>query len=194
MFTDETKVKVDPANFGRPRFDRLKNDSYQTLDSNWIVPCLLSAYPIRGPVLEPMSGAGLLSDALEAGGLVVQRADLIDHGDLRCEPGIDFLETDFCGCKSIVSNPPFKIAEQVIAHALELTEPQGGQVAMLLRSDWGAAARRRPLLKEHPAFACKVELTKRPNWIAKAGGARFNYSWFVWDWQHTGMPVIRWAS
>ncbi len=115
------------------------------------------------------------------------------YGDLRCEPGIDFLETDFCGCESIVSNPPFKIAEQVIAHALGLTRAGEGQVAMLLRTDWSAAARRRPLLKDHPAFACKVELTARPNWVQDAGSPRFNYSWFVWDWAHVGRPTIRWA-
>lgn len=83
----------------------------------------------------------------------------------------------------IVTNPPYgKLAEQAARHALHLMEPETGIVMFLCRHEWDAAAGRRDLF-DHPAFACKLTLRRRPRWIEGTTGApRFPYAWFVWDW------------
>ena len=40
------------------RFDRTANDAYFTIDSDWIIPALLSNVKVIGPVLEPAAGVG----------------------------------------------------------------------------------------------------------------------------------------
>jgi hypothetical protein len=40
----------------------------------------------------------------------------------------------------------------------------------------------------------KVTLTRRPRWFAEdIASPRHNFSWFIWDWNHTGDAVLRYA-
>jgi hypothetical protein len=77
----------------------------------------------------------------------------------------DGYETTASDAEGIISNPPYVIADRFITHALHLTEPHKGMVAMLLRCDFDHAAGRRHLFADCPAFARKVVLTKRIRWI-----------------------------
>ena len=81
------------------------------------------------------------------------------------------------------------------AHALKLTAPVKGFVAMLLRCDFDHAKRRAYLFADCPQFAKKVVLTRRIVWFVEADGKpkaspSFNHAWFLWDWQHAGPPVV----
>ena len=47
---------VGHANIAPSRFERIEGDGYFTLDSEWIVPALLGAVPIKGRLVEPAAG------------------------------------------------------------------------------------------------------------------------------------------
>lgn len=87
---------------------------------------------------------------------------------------------------AIISNPPYgKEADLSVRKALELMEAEKGFVAFLMRHEWDAAAGRADLI-DHPAFAMKITLRFRPQWIEpkpgeKSQSPRFSYAWYVWD-------------
>ena len=59
------------------RWDRTANDAYFTINSNWIIPALLSRVKVAGPALEPAAGVGHMALALRrAHGLEVIATDL----------------------------------------------------------------------------------------------------------------------
>jgi hypothetical protein len=113
---------------------------------------------------------------------------------------------DFLSCaplpsadiRGIVTNPPYALAQSFCEHALGLTKPTGGFVAMLLRTDFDHAARRKHLFGECPPFARKIVLTKRIVWFVEENGKpkaspSENHAWFIWDWRHVGSPVLSYA-
>ena len=105
-------------------------------------------------------------------------------------PQMDFLKlgADWMGQReAIVTNPPYSngLAEKFVRHALKLTDPVNGKVAMLLPLAWDSAKTRRDLFAEHPAFKAKYTLTRRIRWEnlkQKKNGPSQNHAWYVWDW------------
>ena len=75
-----------------------------------------------------------MARALEAAGLQVLSTDI--------SAGQDFLLAREQSVDAIVTNPPYISATQFIEHALRLMSG-GGKVAMLLRTDFDHAKRRR---------------------------------------------------
>ena len=106
---------------------------------------------------EPAWGRGSIVNVLRAHGHEVVASDLVNHSvpvtpsgyyGLVTPPGyygVDFLlewkAPD--GCECIISNPPFKLAEEFAAHALMLCP----RVVMLLRLAFLESERRREILE-----------------------------------------------
>lgn len=112
--------------------------------------------------------------------------------ELAC---FDFLEcVPVKGFPALATNPPYKIAESIIRHALDQTAPAMGKVAMLLPHAYDTAKGRVDLFNHLP-FKCKWTLTKRIRWAnlpqSKAGPS-MNHAWFVWDWKYIGPPKMGW--
>jgi hypothetical protein len=167
---------------------RQANDSYQT--PSWVTDALsphLQRLALH--IWEPACGDGAMADALTALGYRVHASDIIT--------GDDFLKAKSLpsdAIQGIVTNPPYSIGQAFIEHALQLTKPVGGVVAMLLRCDYDHAKTRRHLFADCPAFAKKIILTKRIVWFQRPGAApSFNHCWCVWDHHHSGKPTIEYA-
>jgi hypothetical protein len=167
---------------------RQANDDYPT--PAWVTDALVPH--IRSLALhvwEPAAGSGQMADALRCAGFQVTATDIAT--------GVDFLECDVLpsdAIQAIVTNPPYSDAQAFIEHALELTRPVGGVVAVLLRCDFDHAKGRRHLFADCRVFAKKLILTKRVVWFDRPGAApSFNHAWFLFDWQHTGRPTIEYA-
>lgn len=164
-------------------YQRKRNDAYET--PAWVTGVLCQYLcPIDGCVWEPACGKGQMVRALRAGGFKVIGTDLAT--------GTDFLRTSKLpeGTSAVITNPPFGMAEAFINHALNLTRPHKGLVAMLTRIDYDSASTRRYLFAER-AFCMKIVLTKRIIWFAKKGAApSFNHQWLLWNWQHKGPPTV----
>src|SRR5207249_4847064 len=81
---------------------------------------------------------------LRGAGHRVYATDLVDYGLDDAESGVDFLMEQAPGfyIGAIVTNPPFKLAEQFVCHALTLCP----KVIMLLRLTFIESERRSAIL------------------------------------------------
>jgi hypothetical protein len=168
-----------PSGYKRKELDR-----YQT--PAWVTATLMPHIPDlrERRIWEPAAGSGQMVRELQKHCPDVHGSDI--------EAGIDFLDqTNHLGADVIVSNPPYTLAREFIEHALRLTKPQLGLVAMLLRADYDSAATRQHLFSGCRIFAKKLVLTKRIVWFDGPGAApSFNHAWYVWDWTHEGPPTL----
>lgn len=141
-------------------------------------------------VWEPACGAGHMSRALSECGAIVHSTDLHDQG--FGVDDVDFLTAELRDCDWIITNPPFKLAEQFIRRCIEHEKP----FAMLLKSQYWHSSRRRPLFESHRPHAV-LPLTWRPDFHfgAKGGSPTMEVCWTVWHAQpadHTiYMPIKR---
>jgi hypothetical protein len=83
---------------------------------------------------------------------------------------------------NVVTNPPFNLAEDILAHALGLAERK---VCMLLRTAFLEGRRRfETIYKSTPPSRLIVfsqRLSMYPAGSVVEGGGTTSYSWFVWD-------------
>lgn len=183
-------------------FTRVPADLYQT--PAWVVSALTDVVALRGPIFEPACGEGQIAAALEAVGLDVVTSDLNDYQSVFPAQGHirDFLECRGAhGCQTIVTNPPYgqqgRLAAAFVEHALELMRPVRGAVWMLLPTDFDHAVTRRHLFADCRQFSRRIVLHRRIKWfdhpqISSTPSA--NHSWFGWDFQHVGAPVVSYSG
>lgn len=173
-------------------YARKERDLYETPE--WVTVALRPHMPRPiAKAWEPACGSGKMSRVLASwcGGVV---SSDIEPTPLAFEA--NFLGSGLHdGVDAIITNPPYDLATEFIEHALRVTEPAAGVVAMLLRTDFDHAKGRAHLFGCCPAFAKKVVLTKRIVWFEPEPGEKgkspsFNHAWFVWDWRHEGAPAL----
>jgi hypothetical protein len=92
---------------------------------------------------ESAAGKLALADVLRAAGYDVTTSDIANYG-LPLDFVADFLTTTKApvGCQAVVTNPPYRLAEQFVAHALKLVP----LVIMLCRLAFLESAKRAPIL------------------------------------------------
>ncbi len=165
---------------------REKDDFYRTPEA--CTRALLGVERFGPLVWEPACGDGAISAVIEgwAGIRKVLSTDLVDHGYGRA--GVDFLSErrlpePHC---DIVTNPPFRLADEFALHALALG---ARKVALLGRTAWlEGAARYRRLWSVHPPSRiwqfCKRQTLWRGDRESPGKGGTTAYAWFVWDRSH----------
>src|SRR5262245_46338850 len=97
-----------------------RDDCYETPpEAVW---ALLDAERIPSTVWEPCCGPGSIVRELRASGRTIFATDLVDYGCADSESRVDFLleRRAPAGIAAIVSNFPFKLAGQMVEHALTL--------------------------------------------------------------------------
>jgi hypothetical protein len=166
------------------REEREKQDFYPT--PSWATQALLQREAFEGVVWEPACGNGAISVLL---GPQAISTDLYDRG--FGESGVDFLWTTK-KVDHIVTNPPYKLAQEFVEHALQCADKK---VAMLLKLNFLEGQRRKEFFEQTPlkkvyVFSKRVSFGKG-NEKAKGGGI-LAYAWFVWDNQYKGNPEIGW--
>lgn len=177
----------------RSVYERVQGDKYFT--PAWVTDALLSAERFT-KAYDPGAGDGGIVDALLAAGVEAWGSDIAPDAAHIAER--DFFDcTDLNGF-DVIGNPPYglqsRMAVRFIVHALKLTQPFGGKVAMLLKVGFDSADGRRNLFDEHPAFVAEYRLTKRIRWTnlpQSDAGPTENHSWFVWDWRKRPGPAVK---
>lgn len=174
------------------QYERVANEKYYT--PAWVTEALFSVERF-GRVFDPAGGDGAIINAVPSG--KAARAIDIAPDSPRVDLG-DFFDVQTLDMWDIITNPPYgvqsRLAVRFVEHALAITEPFGGKVAMLLKVGFDSAAGRRPLFADHPAFAAEHRLTRRIRWTnfeQKDAGPTENHSWFVWDWRKRGGPAVK---
>jgi hypothetical protein len=108
------------------------------------VHALLKVEQLPPHVWEPACGPGAIVAVLRHAGYIVHATDLIDYGCPESSSRIDFLmeRVPPAGVEAIVTNPPFKLASEFVARALDLCP----LVIMLLRLAFIEGKRRSTIL------------------------------------------------
>jgi hypothetical protein len=149
--------------------------------------------PLPHNLWEPFAGRGNIVDVLRAHGHRVIGSDLVDYGRPDFFNRRDFLlEWKLpAGVEAIVSNPPYKNAETMIAHAL-LLRPR--VIGMLLRLAFYESERRTPILegvglKRILAFRKRLPMMHRAGWQGRKANSGMAFAWFIWDRDYVGSTM-----
>ena len=149
-------------------------------------------------VWECACGKGHLSEVLKSRGYIVYSTDLIDRG--YGVGGVDFLQTTSPFDGDVITNPPYKFAQQFVEHALELI-PDGRRVAMFLKLTFLESQNRRKLFDKYPPEYIYVSSKRLQCALGgdfekyKAGAnTAVAYGWFIWRKGFTGEPRVRWFN
>lgn len=172
-----------------------KDDLYETPPEAVRSLCKVETMPVE--VWEPACGPGAIVRELEAIGCTVHASDLVDYGwghDARR----DFLmeQSAPVGTRAIVTNPPFKLAEEFASHALTLVP----DVYLLLRLAFleGLRWQERGLAEHLRAvhiFAPRLPFMHRHGYDGPVNSnSGFPFAWFCWSRTHTGKPTIGWLN
>lgn len=177
-----TRTVVDDAANRHPR------DFYPTPRAATLG--LLAVEKFRGTIWEPACGNGAMSRALEERGHRVISTDLYDEG--FGTPGVDFLTTRR-RVSNVVTNPPFRLAEEFIHHALRRATRKA---AMIFRLAWLEGIGRYEEIYSKCPPARVLPFTRRV-FMVRGGGADVKggmqaFMWMVWDADHVGETVVRW--
>jgi len=141
---------------------------------------------------ECATGRGAIVRVLRDHGHTVIASDIADYGfplhfrrDFLAEIGMP------AGVEAIVTNPPYQLAEQFVAHALQLAP----LVIMLLRLAFLESERRcailegRGLARVH-VFRKRLPMMHRDGWQGRKANNGMAFAWFCWDRSHTGPTII----
>jgi hypothetical protein len=185
-----TAVLSHAANAGRHSLVDRKNDLYETPECATRALLAVETLP-SGAIWEPACGPGAIVRVLRAAGHEVWSTDLVDYGSPdQDQAGIDFLMESgstpyFIG--SIVTNPPFKLADQFVRHALLLCP----RVYMLLRLAFLESERRSAILESGwlrrvYVFRKRLPMMHRAGWDGPRASSALAFAWFCWDRAHRG--------
>jgi hypothetical protein len=92
---------------------------------------------------------------------------------------------------AIITNPPYKLADQFVAHALTLCP----RVIMLLRLAFLESRRRSDLidggsLARVHVFQSRLPMIHRHGWQGPRASSSIAFAWFVWDRAHCGKTEL----
>lgn len=171
--------------------DREKNDYYAT--DPITIDSLLEVEKFNGTIWECACGEGHLSKRLKDKGLSVISTDIIDRG--YCDDIIDFLKVDKKLGDNIITNPPYRYAQDFVEKSLELIE-EGYKVAMFLKLTFLEGQRRNPMFKKYPPKNVYV-FSKRQICVINGDfenikSSAVAYAWYVWEKGFDGKPQLSW--
>ncbi|MCQ8240546.1 hypothetical protein [Rhizosaccharibacter radicis] len=170
-------------------YERAAADWY--VEPRWCVDAMLDAEPpFSGLVWDPFAGSGTIPGRLRARGIPAIASDLHDRG---CGvSGSDFFTTR-TAASSIVANPPYGRAREVVDRGLSMTTDR---VCLLLRLAFLEGQGRRAWFPTSPlarvwVSSRRISMPPGDSDIPATGGA-IAYAWFVWAHGHCGKPQIGW--
>lgn len=164
--------------------ERKQRDFYET--PRYTIDSLLNAFPLnKGLILEPCAGNGAIVNAIKDFGYTntILANDInesvynIKSDGNTCQ---DFLTIEKgLPYSTIITNPPYSMAEEFIEHSHYLTEGLDCDIIMLLRLNFLGSQKRYNFWSRHPVNNLYV-LSKRPSFTGEGTDAT-EYAWFIWD-------------
>lgn len=149
-------------------------------------------------VWECACGEGHLSEVLRKHGYIVKSTDLIDRG--YGESNVDFLSTTEPHNGDIITNPPYKFAQQFVEKAMDVI-PVGNKVAMFLKLTFLEGKNRRKMFEKYPPkyiYVASGRLLCAKNGefdkVSRSNCSAVAYSWFIWEKGFSGDPTVRWFN
>lgn len=173
---------------------RQKEDYYATEPK--AAELLLQHCHLDGPIWEPACGERHLASVFERAGYDVRSSDIIRRCD--CEQ-LDFLSPDNLQMWNgdIVTNPPYKYAQQFVEHSLRLV-PDGHKVCMFLKLTFLEGKARKSLFINTPPYRILVSSSRlicaMNGEFDKYPSSAVAYAWYVWVKGFKGMTTVEWIN
>ena len=170
--------------------ERETNDYYATDPDT--INALLAVEEFDIKIWEPACGEGHLSKRLTDLGKEVTSTDLIDRG--FGIPNSDFLSDKWeVGVADIITNPPYKYAQEFVEQAIKLTK---NKVAMFLKLTFLEGQKRKKMFDKYPPQTVYVFSRRQKCAIngdfEHTGSSAAAYAWFIWVRGYKGITQIKW--
>lgn len=195
--------KINGSNIagGNPRRGRAKNDYYATNPKDtldFIEQLSTDGFSLDNKtILEPCAGAGHITDVLleKYKDITVDQFDIAPKRDDVQE--LDFLKGEFGKYDVVLTNPPFKIAKDIITKSLDIADEY---VIMFLKLQFLESVSRKEWLKNSPLKYIYVYSRRASPMMNGSNidenGKKFSntmtFAWFVWEQEYEGEPIVRW--
>ena len=174
--------------------DREINDYYAT--DPIAGELLLQLEPQLNNIWECACGEGHLAEVFEQAGKLGFATDIINRG--YGHDTFDFLQSltqIYNG--DIVTNPPFKYAQQFIEKALDIIS-HDRYVCMFLKLQFLEGKARKEMFEKYPPIRVWVSSSR----ITCAKNGKFNeypssavcYAWFIWKKGYKGATELKWFN
>lgn len=189
----ERKVFAPLASSNHSKSERQAEDYYATEPR--AIDLLFAEEEFPGVIWECACGEGHLSKRMAELGAEVVSTDLVDRG--YGEAPVDFFSVKTARGDHIVSNPPYKLAQQFCEHGLSLL-PEGGKMAMFLKVLFLEGQKRKKFFAQYPpktiyVSSSRMACAKNGDFV-NLGASAVAYAWFVWEKGYTGAPSIKWIN
>jgi hypothetical protein len=153
--------------------------------------------PKHDKIWEPACGTGNISKVLkDEFNLQVYSTDLVDRG--YGDGQLNFLQTlqlPRDDINLILTNPPFKYAEEFLEQAMKILHITGRYIAFLPLTFLEGKSRYELFARHKPTtvfiHSSRQGCDSQGRFEFKNGGARC-YCWIVWDKNYKGDTVIKW--
>lgn len=145
-------------------------------------------------IWECACGEGHIAKVFVRNGHEVMSTDLIDRGYGR--GGVDFLKCQEQFYGDIVTNPPYKYAQEFIEHALELI-PEGNKVCMFLKVQFLEGKNRKKFFASHPpkrVWVSSSRISCYTNGEFKKTSSMLALAWYVWEKGYKGDTILKWFN
>lgn len=177
--------------------DREENDFYAT--APLATKLLVQLEKFSPNIWEPACGLNHITNILRENGYHVRTSDLIDRLNDGTIEQIDFLASNEQFNGDIVTNPPYKYAQDFVEKAME-TVTTGHKVVMFLKLTFLETVKRRKLFDKYPPKVIYVSSSRLG--CAKNGefgdndniGSAVCYCWYVWEKGYIGDTKIKWFN
>ncbi|MEK6885288.1 MAG: NAD(P)-dependent oxidoreductase, partial [Nanoarchaeota archaeon] len=145
-------------------------------------------------VWEIACGGGHLGRVLEEHNILSRATDLYDHE--YGEVGIDFLEQKNIWDGDIITNPPYRFAQEFVEHSLELIT-DGHKVAMLLKIQFLEGKKRGEMYKKYPpktvyVWPGRISCAMNGDFESIQHGSPMMFCWMIWKKGYHSDPIIKW--
>ena len=156
---------------------------------------LLEVEPDLNNIWECACGEGHLAKVFDSVGKLGKATDLINRGYGDVE---DFLHnSEPYPNGDIVTNPPYKYAQQFVEHALNIVD-KGRYVCMFLKVLFLEGKARKELFNKFPPKVIYVSSSRincaRNGDFATYTSSAIAYAWFVWQKGFSGETVVKWIN
>lgn len=172
--------------------EREENDFYATdpIAAEW----LIKLENLNPNIWECACGQGHLAKVFEEHGYNVKATDLIDRG--YGQGGVNFLTCNEKFDGDIITNPPYKYAEDFIQHALSLV-PNGNRVCMLLKVQFLEGKGRKDLFALYPpryVYVSSSRIKHGVNGDFSRANSMLAIAWYVWEKGYHGDTILKWFN
>lgn len=170
---------------------RAQNDYYATDPK--AIDALNKLLPLNGLYIwECACGEGHLSKRMEQLGAKVVSTDLYDRN--YGTPGVNFLKQTRLLAPVIVTNPPYKYAQEFVEKSLRLG---ADKVCMFLKLTFLEGQKRRGMFDTAPpktvaVFSKRIQVAINGDPEEFKKGSAVCYAWYIWEQGYKDKPRIEW--